>query len=282
MSSTSNLNLWLEDLFNDQTGIKVRVRDVLHAENTPFQRIAVYDTTAFGRVLTLGGSIAITDHDEAIYSEMLVHPALSTLKNPERVLVLGGGDGGVAREVLRHPSVQQVTVVEIDRQVVEVCRRWFPDAAKAYEDPRVKLVIDDAHRWLAACQEHYDAIIVDAVELADSASDDFYDRTFADTVFARLKQGGVLISPLGDPVFEPDLCRSALRKLKGRLASHTYLMAVPSYPGSVWAVAWCGAGDHTTVVSVPDQVEQLMAWTPELQQAMFVLPKDIARHLGHG
>jgi len=104
-------------------------------------------------------------------------------------------------------------VVEIDRQVVEVCRKWFPDAAKSFDDPRVELVIDDAHRYLATCQEHFDAIIVDAGELDDAASDDFYDRTFADTVFARLREGGVLTSPLGDPVFESDTCRAALRKL---------------------------------------------------------------------
>jgi spermidine synthase len=281
MSITSNLNLWLEDMFNDQTGIKVRVRDVLHAENTPFQRIAVYDTVAFGRVLTLGGSIAITDSDESIYSEMLVHPALTTTDKVERVLVLGGGDGGVAREVLRYPGVKKVTVVEIDRQVVDVCRKWFPESASSFDDPRVELVIDDAHRYLATCTELFDAIIVDAGELDDTASDDFYDRTFADTVFARLREGGVLTSPLGDPVFESDTCRSALRKLKGRLPSHTYLMSVPSYPGSQWAVAWCGAGDHRKVVSMPTKPETLTAWTPELQPAMFVLPKDVARHLGY-
>src|SRR5580693_6441027 len=99
--SNESLNLWLEDLYSDNAGLKLKLRSCLHGSASPFQRIAVYESHAFGKVLTLGGAIALTDFDEALYSECLVHPSLSAAPNAEHVLILGGGDGGVAREVLR-------------------------------------------------------------------------------------------------------------------------------------------------------------------------------------
>jgi spermidine synthase len=179
--ANESLNLWLEDLYGDQAGLKLKLRECLHSSTSPFQRIAVFDSHAFGKVLTLGGAIALTDFDEALYSECLVHPSLSVSKSAEHVLILGGGDGGVTREVLRYPAVKRVTVVEIDREVVEVCRTFFPTAASCLNDPRVELVIDDAHRYLRDCPHQFDVIVVDACELTNTASDAFHVLTFADS-----------------------------------------------------------------------------------------------------
>ncbi|MBA3938630.1 MAG: hypothetical protein H0X38_14340 [Planctomycetes bacterium] len=279
--SNENLNLWLEDLYGDSAGLKLKLRECLFSGTSPFQRIAVYDSHAFGKVLTLGGSIALTDFDEALYSECLVHPTLSVAGNAERVLILGGGDGGVAREVLRYPGVKRVTVVEIDRQVVEVCGRFFPTAASCLNDPRVELVIDDAHRYLRDCPHQFDVIIVDACELTNAASDVFHTLSFADSVFRRLKDGGLLVAPLGCPTFSGDECRTTVRKLGERFPDNAvYLMTIPSFPGGQWAVARCRNGAGETTPTAQPWHKDLRCWHPGLQAGMFALPRNVQVQLG--
>jgi len=279
--ANESLNLWLEDLYGDQAGLKLKLRECLHSGTSPFQRIAVFDSHAFGKVLTLGGAIALTDFDEALYSECLVHPALSVSPAAEHVLILGGGDGGVTREVLRYQAVKRVTVVEIDREVVEVCRRFFPTAASCLNDPRVELVIDDAHRYLRDCPHQFDMIVVDACELTNTASDAFHVLTFADSVFRRLKPGGTLVAPLGCPTFSADECRSTLRTLERFPRTEVYLMNIPSFPGGQWAVARCqNAGAGAGPLPPQPWHASLRCWHPGLQAAMFALPRNVQSQLG--
>ena len=281
--ANESLNLWLEDLYGETAGLKLKLRACLHSATSPFQRISVYDSHAFGKVLTLGGAIALTDYDEALYSECLVHPSLSVMPNAERVLILGGGDGGVAREVLRYQGVKKVTVVEIDRDVVEVCRKFFPTAASCLNDSRVELVIDDAHRYLRDCPHQFDVIIVDACELTNTASDVFHVTSFADSVFRRLKDSGILVAPLGCPTFAADDCRATLRKLAEKFShSGTYLMTIPSFPGGQWAVARCVLGDAPTTIVAQPWHKDLRCWLPGLQPGMFVLPRNVQQQLGLG
>lgn len=279
--ANESLNLWIEDLYNDQVGIRLRLRECLFSATSPFQRIAVYDSVAFGRVMTLGGTIATTDLDESMYSECLAHPALAPLANVERVLILGGGDGGVAREVLRHGSVKRVTVVEIDRQVVEVCAKWFPTSASCLTDPRVELILDDAHRYLRDCPHQFDVIIVDACELQNSASDAFHTVGFADSVFRRLKPNGRLVAPLGCPSYDADGCRSTLRTIAEKFpVVQTYLMTIPSFAGDQWAVAVAGAEPLPSTIVPQTWHADLRCWEPALQPALFALPRNVQRQLG--
>jgi spermidine synthase len=279
-SVSEALGIWIEDLFADQAGLRVKARDCLYAAHSPFQRIAVFDTQAFGKVLCLGGTIALTELDEPTYSEHLVHPALAVHPAPKRVLVIGGGDGGVARECLRHAIVERVTVVEIDLQVVEISERFFPGCASALKDPRCELVIDDAHRWLKGSIDRFDVIIVDASEFANSAGDAFHGVSFADAVLARLNPGGILVAPLGSPVFEADACRDSLRTLATRFPHpHPYLMSLPSFPGGQWAVAWCSATLSPSAPLRSGLPTDLKAWSPALQPALFTLPGLAAKAL---
>jgi spermidine synthase len=281
--SSESLNLWLETLHGDQVGVKLRLRECLASATSPFQRIAVYDSLPFGRVLTLGGEIALTDGDEAIYSEALAHTALQAMPEAKRVLILGGGDGGVAREVLRY-GVEQVTVVEIDRQVVETCAKWFPAAARGLDDKRVRLVIDDAHRFLRDASEQFDVIIVDACELVNPASDAFHTLPFAASVFRCLVKGGVLVAPLGCPAFAADACRATLGKLRERFPRTQVFMAhLPSLPAGQLAVAWSSEGREPAArLADAPFVARLTSWTPALQAAQFQLPRQVRAQLGLG
>ena len=280
--NSESLNLWLETLYGDQVGVKLRLRECLASATSPFQRIAVYDSLPFGRVLTLGGEVALTDADEAIYSESLAHSALQAMPEAKRVLILGGGDGGVAREVLRYGNVELITVVEIDRQVVELCAKWFPTTARGLDDKRVKLVIDDAHRYLRDCQQVFDVIIVDACELVNPASDAFHSLPFANAVFRCLVKGGVLIAPLGCPAFASESCRATLGKLRERFPKTSVFMTyLPSLPAGQLAVAWSSETREPLAqrADVPF-VAQLTSWTPQVQVAQFQLPRQIRTQLG--
>ncbi len=279
--ANESLNLWIEDLYNEQMGLRLRLRECLHSSTSPFQRIAVYDSHAFGKVLTLGGAIALSDMDESLYSEYLVHPTLCAMPKAERVLILGGGDGGVAREVLRYSGIKQVTVVEIDRAVVDVCKTYFPTAASCLNDKRVELVIDDAHRYLRDCPHQFDVIIIDACELTNTASDVFHATSFADTVFRRLQPNGMLVAPLGSPTFAADSCLGTLRKLTEKFSTiNTYLMTIPSFPGGQWAVARCVSGEVDNNIPAYPWHKDLRCWHPQLQKNLFVLPRQIASALG--
>jgi spermidine synthase len=143
-------------------------------------------------------------------------------------------------------------------------------------------VIDDAHRFLRDRQDQYDVVIVDAAELTNTASDAFHSVSFADLVFKRLKDGGILVAPLGCPTFDADSCRGTLRKLSEKFPNpRVYLMTIPSFPGGQWAVAWC------SVAARPDQVAatgvvaaDLRCWHPGLQAGMFALPRNVQSQLG--
>ncbi len=277
------LNLWLEDSYGD-IGVRLRLRECLFSSTSPFQRIAVYDSHSVGRVLTLGGSTAITDFDEAFYSEGIVHPALSVATNAKRVLILGGGDGGVAREAARYAQIEQITVVELDQQVVDVCKRFFPAAAAGLADKRVELVIDDAHRFLRDTKTVYDVIIVDACELENPASDAFHSVTFAQSVFRCLAPDGVLVAPLGSPSFTPDACRTTLRRLSERFPQpRVYRLDLPTIPGGQLAVAWCAAKLRPdAAVTAQPWHKDLRWWEATLQPALFAAPRHVRQQLGLG
>lgn len=279
--NNETLNLWLETLYGDQVGVKLRLRECLASATSPFQRIAVYDSLTFGRVLTLGGEVALTDADESIYSESLAHSAMQTYPDAKRVLILGGGDGGVAREVLRY-GVEQVTVVEIDRQVVDVCAKWFPSAARSLDDKRVQLVIDDAHRFLRDTKQTFDVIIVDACELVNPASDAFHNLPFAASVFRCLVAGGVLVAPLGCPAFAADACRATLGKLRERFAkTKVFITSLPSLPAGQLAVAWSSESREPIAKGADAAfVSQLTSWSPQVQSAQFHLPRQVRKQLG--
>ena len=279
---TENLRLTLSDRFNDRIGLTVQLKSCLHSTTSPFQHIAVYDSIDLGKVLCLGGSIALTELDEAWYAEQLVHPALSVHPSAKRVLIIGGGDGGLARECLRYPGITSVTVVEIDRQVVEVAGTYFPACGASLNDKRVKLIYDDAHRWLRDCDERFDVILIDSAELVNAPSDAFFTLSFAETVFRALDDQGILVLPLGCPAFETDLCRATLRVLAGRFTKpEVYRLNLPSLPTGEWAVAWCSATHTPDQVAVqPEGTATLTSWQPDLQAGLFAIPRQIKRQLG--
>ena len=138
------MGLWYEETFGDQVRLGLRAKETLFSGESAYQKVEVIDTVGFGRVLVIDGVFMTSEYDEFLYHEMLAHPALTTAPSIERVLVIGGGDGGTVREVLRHPDVKHCTMIEIDELVVEVSKRYLPGIGTAWDDPRLDLRFIDA------------------------------------------------------------------------------------------------------------------------------------------
>lgn len=249
-------------------------RRTLYRAQSRYQTIEIFDTEAFGRVFALDGIIMTSEFDEFIYHEMLVHPALQLVDTPRSVLIVGGGDGGAAREVLRYPSVERLELVEIDALVLEAAQRFLATGA-SLADPRVQLQVADGSAFVKGARGPYDAIIVDASDPIAFAEGLFSADFYRDCA-ALLSPGGVLVaqseSPL-DPNFRhyPAQIRSCLAELFPQ--AHSYLATIPSYPYALWSFALGSARNPLELPAAAALPRGLRYYTAELHAAAFALPQ---------
>ena len=196
MSDTDNPDKrnWLHDEISPNLIQLHHIKQVLYSGQTEYQSIEIIDTDSFGLCLVLDGKIQSSEKDEFIYHETLVHPCMISHRNPERVLIAGGGEGATAREVLAHTTVKQVTMIDIDNQVIDICRRFLPSIHQgAFDDPRVAIYYDDARKWLDETSEIFDVIILDLVEpLEDSPAYLLYTQEFYTIVKQKLAPDGIM------------------------------------------------------------------------------------------
>jgi spermidine synthase len=285
MTSPSLPGWTVEALYDDRAQALAETR-VLYDSETDHQRIRVFENATYGRVLTLDDVVQTTEGDEFIYHEMLAHVPILAHGAARRVLIIGGGDGGMAREVLRHRSVEHVTMVEIDAGVVEFSRRYLPSlSAGAFDDPRLDLVIGDGAEFVRRAGPGYDVIISDSTDPIGPGEVLFTDTFYAHAK-ARLNPGGILVTQNGVPFQQPEELRRSLAAF-GALFSDAwcYLATVPTYAGGPMAFGWASDGAARDV-----PVETLAArfaaagfetryYTPEVHKAAFALPVYVARLL---
>ncbi len=226
------------------------VERVLHEVRTEHQHLVVFDNADFGRVMALDGIVQTTERDEFIYHEMLAHVPILAHGNARRVLIVGGGDGAMLREVTRHASVEQITQVEIDRAVVDMCIEHLPNhSSGAYDDPRLELVISDGLDYVRQTDARFDVIISDSTDPIGPG-----EALFGESFYAGCKRclapGGVLVTQNGVPFSQlQEACDSAVR-LRGLFADTGFFSAsVPTYIGGIMAFGW--ASDDTTLRELP-------------------------------
>jgi spermidine synthase len=262
---------------------RFQVSRVIHREKTDFQELAIFDNPAFGRVLALDAIVQTTERDEFIYHEMLVHVPLLAHDRARRVLIIGGGDGGVLREVLRHP-VDHATMVEIDGRVIDLCREHLPGlSAGAFEDPRARVLVDDGIKFMADTTETFDAIIVDSSDPVGPNEVLFTDAFYADCR-RRLNPGGVLITQSGVPFLQRGEVIDGYKRLQPHFADvGFYVIAVPTYVGGFMTLSW--ASDDTDLRHRSESVlaERYVAagletryYSPAVHRGAFALPPYIS------
>ncbi|MEK9672977.1 MAG: polyamine aminopropyltransferase [Rhodospirillaceae bacterium] len=257
---------------------RYQISRIIHEAQTAYHRFLFFENPTFGRIFVLDGVVQNTERDGFAYQEMLAHPPLFAHPDPKRVLIIGCGAGGTLREVLRHP-VEQATIIDIDGEVVEVCRTHMSMiSAGAFEDPRTRLVIGDGFRFVKKATETYDVIIVDSPDPVGAGAILFTEEFFSNCRRC-LAPGGILVTQSGVPFLQPEVTADVAQKLKG-LFPHVsfYGVVVPTY-GGLMALSWSraeGGLGHPTLKALRRRYKaggiDTRYYTPELHQAAFGLP----------
>ncbi len=257
----------------------IEIKSVLCDCRSDFQHIQIFETANCGRMLMLDGIIQLTEMDEFTYQEMMTHPAMQVHPNPEKVLIIGGGDGGVAREVARHKSVKQIDQCEIDGKVVELCRKYIPSTACGFDDPRMNLYIGDGLEFVRNSCNEYDVIIVDSTDPI-GPGEVLFGREFYESVHRALKSDGVVASQSESIFLYQDIVRRLYGFTRELFAYNGYaFIATPTYPAG--SIGVCVASKANPVDRPQRELDtelaaQLRYYTPEVHHAAFKLPKFAA------
>ncbi len=230
---------WFTEIWTGQgSALSLKVKEKIHAEQSPYQRIEVFETEGFGRLLTLDGLIMLTERDNFIYHEMMVHPALFTHPDPKHVLIVGGGDCGTLHEVLKHSTVALLEQVELDERVTRVSEQFFPELCKSNGDPRAHLHFTDGIRWVAQAEPgSYDVIIVDSTDPVGPAAGLFEEPFYRDCLKA-LGSHGIIVGQSESPLFDTGL----IRKMQAALRAAGFLdVATLNFPQCTYPSGWWSA-----------------------------------------
>jgi len=259
--------------------LSLEVEEVLCGRRSKFQRIDVYRTKTCGVMLALDGIIQTSEFDEANYHEMLAHVPMFAHPRPERTLVIGGGDGGILREIGRHQCVREMDICEIDAEVIATAKEFLPSTACGFYDPRVATHIMDAAEYIRGRVGHYDVIIVDSTD-PEGPGEALFSRAFYERAKAALRPGGILAVQGESAFFRGDLVRRIVGDIRSLFPVCGYaLTLVPTYGGSIGICVGSLSGQVSAPSRVPDGelMGKLKYYTPETHKAAFALPAFIQR-----
>ncbi|WP_193367279.1 polyamine aminopropyltransferase [Pelagibius marinus] len=278
------MSRWRVEQLHADFQLGLRADKVLYDSETDHQRLVVFENETFGRVLTLDSVVQTTEKDEFIYHEMLAHLPVFAHGAARKVLIVGGGDGGMLEEVLKHASVEKVTQVEIDAGVIDFSKQYLPSICKsAYDDPRLDLVIADGADFVAGCEERYDVAIVDSTDPVGPG-----EVLFTDTFYGKAKTclapGGILVTQNGVPFLQGEELTNTMRAFKALFADPAcYLATVPTYAGGPMAFGWGSDDPAKRQVSLETLEQRYEAagietryYNPAVHLGAFALPNYIA------
>ena len=275
---------WMKETLYDTHAQTLRMDEVLYDSDTDHQRLVVFENGRFGRVLTLDGVVQTTEGDNAIYHEMLTHVPVLAHGHAKDVLIIGGGDGGMAREVLKHSTVERVTMVEIDAGVIDFSKTYLPQLSQgAFDDSRLELVIADGAAFVKDTEKRFDVIIVYSTDPVGPGEVLFTD-TFYGHAKRCLKPGGILVTQNGVPFMQGDELTNTMRAFKALFANWTcYTATIPTYAFGPMALGWGTDGDagNVDLQTLQQRFEESgldpFYYTPEVHMGAFALPGYIKK-----
>lgn len=278
---------WISETLFEKIGLRTsyKVERVLYEANTEHQHLVLFEHKFFGKMLMLDGATQITSRDEYVYQEMMSHVPLFAHGKAKDVLIIGGGDCGIAEEVLKHKSVKRLTQVEIDASVVEFAKKYYPEFTKpVFADKRFESVIGDGAKYVAKTARRFDVIIVDSTDPQGPGAV-LFTKAFYAACKRCLNKGGVLVTQNGVPFFQADELKTSLRHFRALFADSTcYTAAIPTYVGGHMAMGFATDDKRLRQASAKQIAARYNKagrfktryWTPELHVGAFALPRFIA------
>lgn len=275
------LDLWFQDSieFGHGCSIRIKIKNILYNSRSQYQEIAILETEKLGRMLVIDGITMLTEWDEYAYHEMITHVPLLVHQKPSRILVIGGGDGGTVREILKHPEVEVVHVCEIDEEVVNACRRYLPSLASSFDDPRVNIFYEDGARFVTEQSESYDIIIVDSTDPLGPGQI-LFQKDFYENLKRALSKEGIAVTQCESIFLHQHVIKgvfSFARQLFPILGYYNTM--VPTYPSGVIGFFFCSLKRDPLRDIEGGRVERLKElkyYTSEVHRSSFTLPRFAA------
>lgn len=238
------MELWYTENHTQNVRFSIKVEKQLVSVKSQFQRIDVFESYEFGKILVIDGYLMLTEKDEFIYHEMLTHVPMAVNPDVKNVLVIGAGDGGTVRELTRYQSIERIDMAEIDKLVVDVCREYLPQTASKLDDPRVNIYYEDGLKFVRSKQNEYDLIIVDSTD-PFGPGEDLFTKEFYGNCYKALKEGGILVNQHESPYYPEDALamQKAHKKIKSIFpVALVYQAHIPTYPSGHWLFGFASKG----------------------------------------
>ncbi len=279
------MELWFSEPHTPDVKLSVRVDKQLYSGQSEFQRIDVFQSPELGRFLVLDGFIMLTEKDEFIYHEMIVHVPMAVHPNVKKVLVIGAGDGGAVRELTAYPEIRHIDLVEIDEEVIRVCREFLPRTACRLDDERVHIHYEDGLKFVRSREDEYDLIIVDSTD-PFGPGEGLFTKEFYGNCYKALKEDGIMVNQHESPFYEEDATacmRAHKRIVESFPVSRVYQAHIPTYPSGHWLFGFASRKYH------PLHDLDAQRWlkrglntkyyTPRLHEGAFCLPAYVEKLL---
>lgn len=279
------MELWFSEPHTPNVKLSIRVERQLYSGESEFQRIDVFESPEFGRFLVLDGYIMLTEKDEFIYHEMMVHVPMAVHPDVKQVLVIGAGDGGVVRELTKYPEIEQIDLVEIDEQVIQVCREFLPRTSCRLDEKRVHIYYEDGLKFVRAREGAYDLIIVDSTD-PFGPGEGLFTKEFYGNCYKALKEDGIMVNQHESPFYEADAtaCMRAHKRIVETFPiSRVYQAHIPTYPSGHWLFGFASKKYHPLrdldKERFLDRELDTRYYTPRLHEGAFCLPAYVEKLL---
>ncbi len=281
------MELWFTEKHTENVELSIKVDKQLYTSQSEFQRIDIFESPEFGRFLTLDGYMMLTEKDEFIYHEMIVHVPMSVHPHVRNVLVIGGGDGGTIRELTRYDYIENIDLVEIDEEVVTACKKYLPQTACKLDDPRVHCYFEDGLKYIRKFVDTYDLIIVDSTD-PFGPGEGLFTKEFYGNCFKALKEDGIMVNQHESPFYKEDayaMQRAHKRIVESFPISRVYQAHIPTYPSGHWLFGFASKKYH------PLEDQDVARWkslglktkyyNEQLHKGAFALPNYVEEMLEH-
>jgi spermidine synthase len=279
------LNLWATEIHRDNVvGLSFKVKNTLFSGKSKFQQIDVVETDSHGVMLFIDGITMLSERDEFVYHEMIAHVPLFVHPSPKKVLVVGGGDGGSVREIVKHPELEKVVMVEIDEMVVDLSKKYLPSVSSAMNSPKLELIIDDAIKYVETTKEVFDVVIVDSTDpIGPGAA--LFGKPFYENISKILGPDGIMVTQCESPFYDADLQKPILENQRPFFKKvHLYLYASLAYPGGIWSFSYASKGLCPVKNFDPARVKasgvSTRYYNAQIHVGAFALPTFMTENLG--